>query len=48
VDKLSFLPMVQIVYDDKGLYSRIEYSSFVMNPAFTEEDFSKKNKKYGF
>lgn len=48
VDRRSYLPMVQIVYDDKGLYSRIEYSSFILNPAFTDEDFSKKNKKYGF
>lgn len=48
VDKRSYLPMVQMVYDDKGLYSRIEYSSFVLNPVFTEEDFSKKNEKYGF
>jgi outer membrane lipoprotein-sorting protein len=48
VDKQSFLPLVQIVYDDKGLYSRIEYSSYVINPVFTAEDFSRKNKKYGF
>lgn len=48
VDKRSYLPMVQIVYDDKGLYSRIEYSSFVLNPVFTDEDFSKNNEKYGF
>lgn len=48
VDKRNYLPMMQIVFDDKGLYSRIEYSSFILNPIFTENDFSKKNKKYGF
>ncbi|MFI5220286.1 MAG: LysM peptidoglycan-binding domain-containing protein [Bacteroidia bacterium] len=48
VDKNSFLPMVQIIYDDKGLYGRVEFSSFVLNPVFTKDDFSKENKKYGF
>lgn len=48
VDKITFLPMVQIIYDLKGLYARIELSSFVLNPDFTPMDFSKSNKKYGF
>lgn len=48
VDKTTFLPMVQIVYDDKGLYGKVELSSFVLNPHFTPDDFSKSNKKYGF
>ena len=48
IDKINFLPLVQIIYDNKGLYSRIEFSSFVLNPGFTELDFSKNNKKYGF
>ena len=48
VDKTTFLPMVQIIYDEKGLYCRAELSSFILNPAFTPEDFSRDNKKYGF
>ena len=48
IDKTTFLPMVQIIYDNKDLYGRIELSSFVLNPNFTEMDFSKNNKKYGF
>ena len=48
VDKITFLPMVQIIYDNRGLYGRVELSSFVLNPKFTEMDFSKNNKKYGF
>ena len=48
VDKLNFLPLVQIVYDDKGLYSRVELTSLILNPAFSKDDFSKHNKKYGF
>ena len=48
VDKTTFLPLVQIIYDHKGLYSRIEFTSFVLNPNFNTNDFSKNNKKYGF
>jgi outer membrane lipoprotein-sorting protein len=48
VDKTTFLPMVQNIYDHKGLYSRIDFSSVVLNPNFTPMDFSKENKKYGF
>jgi uncharacterized protein DUF1571 len=48
VNKTTFLPMVQIVYDHEGLYGRVELSSFVLNPNFTQMDFSKNNKKYGF
>lgn len=48
LDKTTFLPIVQIMYDHKGLYSRVELSSFVLNPPFKQEDFSKENKKYGF
>jgi outer membrane lipoprotein-sorting protein len=48
IDKINFLPLVQIIYDNKGLYSRIGFSSFVLNPGFTELDFSRNNKKYGF
>lgn len=48
VDRITFLPMVQTVYDDKGLYGRVVYTSFVLNPVFTDADFSRYNKKYGF
>lgn len=48
IDKTTLLPLVQIIYDDKGLYSHIEYHNFILNPAFTEMDFSKENKAYGF
>jgi outer membrane lipoprotein-sorting protein len=47
-DKLNFLPLAQIIYDEKGFYGRVEISSIVINPHFTDEDFSRDNKKYGF
>lgn len=48
VDKSNFLPLTQIIYDDKGLYGHVELSSFVLNPVFKSDEFSKDNKKYGF
>jgi len=48
IDKDTFLPMVQIVYDHKGLYGRVELTSMILNPAFTPDDFSRHNKHYGF
>lgn len=48
VDPKTFLPYVQITYDDKGLYGRVIMSSFVLNPAFGPLDFSRSNPKYHF
>ncbi|MBK9046289.1 MAG: DUF1571 domain-containing protein [Bacteroidetes bacterium] len=48
VDQKTFLPYVQITFDDKGLYGRVIMSSFVLNPAFGPLDFSRSNPKYHF
>lgn len=48
LDKKTFLPMVQIVYDEKGLYGKVELYSFVLNPAFDNLTFSKDNPSYGY
>jgi hypothetical protein len=48
IDKDSFLPLVQEMYDDKGLYSKIEFSSLVRNPKFAADEFTRKKKEYGF
>jgi hypothetical protein len=48
VDKKSMLPIRQFIYDLKGLYSQVEFKSLRVNPALTEEDFSKDNPQYGF
>ncbi len=48
IDKRTFLPMVQVIYDDKGMYSRMEITSLIVNPVFNAGDFSKDNGKYGF
>jgi LysM repeat protein len=48
IDKKTFLPVAQTVYDDKGLYSVVEFSNFVANPRLTANDFSPENPEYGF
>jgi len=48
VDKLTYLPLVQIVYDDKGFYSKIEFSSFILNPVIQPEEFTRNYSKYRF
>jgi hypothetical protein len=48
VDKQSFLPMVQFIYDDKGLFEFYEFNSFVQDPVFSPQEFSTKNKGYKF
>lgn len=48
IDKKSFLPIVQIMYDDKGVYEKYEYLSLKINPAFTEKEFTTEYEGYGF
>lgn len=48
VDKISFLPMVQEIYDPKGLFEKFEYRSFINNPNFQPGEFSPDFKGYGF
>lgn len=48
VDKKTHLPLKQIIYDDKGLYSKINYSSFVLNPVIKPEEFTKDYPGYKF
>jgi LysM repeat protein len=48
LDKNSHLPLVQTIYDDKGLYSRIAFSSFILNPNLPKEEFHRNFPKYKF
>jgi len=48
LDHYSFLPLVQMIYDEKGLYEKYEFNSFLLNPKFSDEDFGPQNPKYGF
>jgi hypothetical protein len=48
LDKNNYLPIVQIIYDEKGLYEKYEFHSFILNPKFDADEFNPKNKKYKF
>ena len=48
LDKTTYLPVVQIIYDDKGLYAQYEYNSLSVNPVFAPDEFTAKFKDYKF
>lgn len=48
VDKKYFLPIVQIMYDENGIYEKYEYRNLKINPTFTEKEFTEDCDCYGF
>ncbi len=48
IDKQTFLPVVQMLYDDKGLYEKYEYRKLQVNPSFPAEEWTTKCTSYGF
>ena len=48
IDRNNYLPLVQFVYDDQGLYSKIQFSSFILNPVIQPEEFTRNYSKYKF
>jgi outer membrane lipoprotein-sorting protein len=48
IDTEHFLPVVQIVNDDKGLLEKYEYHDVRVNPRFNTMEFSKDYPDYGF
>jgi hypothetical protein len=48
LDKTTYLPVIQVIYDDKGLYAQYEYNSLIVNPAFAPDEFTSKFKDYKF
>jgi outer membrane lipoprotein-sorting protein len=40
IDKEMNLPLRFDIYDDKGLYAKYIYKNLIINPAFSEKDFS--------
>ena len=48
LDKNSHLPIVQEMYDDKGMFARIEMTSVVQNAKFDADEFTRTKKEYGF
>jgi len=48
VDKLTYLPIYQEAYDNKGLLARYEYHNLVVNPVISDKEFTKDYPGYGF
>jgi outer membrane lipoprotein-sorting protein len=48
IDTEHFLPIVQIVNDDKGLLEKYEYHDLLVNPRFNTAEFTKDFPGYGF
>lgn len=48
IDKVNYLPLVQTIYDDKGFYTNIVFSSFILNPVIKDEEFTRNYSKYNF
>ena len=48
IDKNTSLPLVQIMYDELGLFEKYECHNLVMNPAFKKEEFSQNFPAYNF
>jgi len=48
VDKLFHLPIVNKVYDDKGLFEQYDYNFLQVNPKIADEEFTRNYKDYHF
>jgi len=48
IDKATHLPFIQTIYDDKGFYTKITFSSFLLNPVIYDEEFTRSYPKYKF
>lgn len=48
IDKETFLPLYQKLYDDKGLMATYEYTNLKINPSFKPEEFTEDYSEYDF
>ena len=48
VDKETYLPVSNTVFDDQGLYEKYEYVDLLVNTPILPEEFTKNYKGYGF
>jgi outer membrane lipoprotein-sorting protein len=48
IDKEHYLPLMMSMFDDKGLYERFEYRNLIVNPKFSDTEFTRNHKDYGF
>jgi len=48
IDKNTYLPILQTMYDDIGLFEQYEFYNLQLNPKIAEEEFTKEYKGYHF
>ncbi len=48
INKSSYLPISQALFDDQGLFERYEYKNLIVNPAFKPDEFTPSFKEYSF
>jgi hypothetical protein len=48
IDKATMLPVLIKVYDEKGMFEQYIFRNVKANIAFSDDEFSRKNKDYGF
>lgn len=48
IDQENYLPLIQIMYDEKGLFSKYEFHNLVLNPVIPPEEFTKDFEDYNF
>ena len=48
IDRTSWLPLRQLIYDQKGLYEKYEIKSFLLNPVFKVDEFNPDYVEYKF
>ena len=48
MDTQNFLPIMQEVHDEKGMFERYEYSKLKVNPYIAPAEFTEDYTGYGF
>jgi outer membrane lipoprotein-sorting protein len=48
IDKETYMPVVQMLYDERGLFEKYEYTNINRNPNFGSDEFTTDCEDYGF
>lgn len=48
IDKKTYMPIVQMLYDEKGLFEKYEYKKITPYPKFSSNEFTTDCSTYGF
>ena len=48
IDKENYMPIVQMIYDDKGLFEKYEFRNLKVNPSTASNEWTTQCTSYGF